>query len=96
MARIDWVNVISDKLLTKGLSLKSEYSVLSKHKVFINEMIRDILEENPHKRLQHIILSLSDYYEVEQLVELLDEQNRSILKKHYIEENNISMKSKKR
>jgi hypothetical protein len=64
MAMINWLDKISDKLLSKGLSLKSDYPILSKNKVFFNEMLRDLLEEYPDKRLQHIILSMSDYYEV--------------------------------
>lgn len=96
MAMINWLDKISEKLLSKGLSLKSDYSILSKNKIFFNEMLRDLLEEYPNKRLQHIILSMSDYYEVEQIYELLDEQNRTTLKKHYIEEDHIRMQLDKK
>lgn len=94
----NWVEILEEKLIKKGMSLKTDVSLLGKgnNRIFFNEIIRDILEEYPNKRLQHIILSLKDYYEVEDIYLLLDEQNKHRLMKDYEEEDNIKISLKRR
>jgi hypothetical protein len=89
--RIDWVTLVSDKLLSKGLSIKTDISILSKdeNKISFNTILRDLVEEFPNKRMQHILLSLRDHYDIIELFELLDEQNKFILEKHYFEEDGL-------
>lgn len=96
MAMVDWIKLIEDKWITKGLSLKTDKSVLNKHRIYINEMFRDLIEEYPHKRFHHMILSLKDHYDIEEIYELLDDHNKAILMKDLVEENNLKIpKSRK-
>lgn len=91
MAIVDWVKLIEDKWISRGLSLKTDKSVLLKHKVYVNEMFRDLLAEHPNKRFHHVILSLKDHYEIEELYELLDDHNKAILTRDMVEENNLKI-----
>jgi hypothetical protein len=93
MAIVNWVELIENKLLSKGMTLKTDISILSKNKIFFNEILRDLLEEYPNKRFQHIILSMKDHYEIEEIYELLDDQNISYLKRHIIEEDSLTIKN---
>ena len=96
MAIINWVNLIEEKLIEHGLTLKTDFSVLLKNKIVFNEILRDLVYEYPNKRFQHIILSMKDHYEIEEIYELLDEQNKSCLKRHVVEEDNMNIKKPKR
>jgi hypothetical protein len=96
MAMVDWVKLIEDRLIGKGLSLKTDKSILVKHKIYINEMFRDLLEEYNHKRFHHIILSLKDHYDIEEIYDLLDDHNRDTLRRDYIEENNLKIPTNKK
>ena len=95
---VNWIDVINEKLLTIGMSLKTDISILGKHKIEFNEIIRDLLDENPNSLLNNIIMSMKEYYEVEELYSILDEQNKSILLRHASEYYNIPLvkKSNKR
>jgi hypothetical protein len=96
MAMVDWIKLIEDKWITKGLSLKTDKSILNKHRIYINEMFRDLIEEYPTKRFHHMILSLKDHYDIEEIYDLLDDHNKAILMKDLVEENNLKIpKSKK-
>lgn len=96
MAMVDWIKLIEDKWITKGLSLKTDKSVLNKHRIYINEMFRDLIAEYPRKRFHHMILSLKDHYDIEEIYELLDDHNKAILMKDLVEENNLKIpKSRK-
>ena len=92
MAIVNWVELIENKLLSKGLTLKTDVTILAKNKIFFNEILRDLLEDYPNKRFQHIILSMKDHYEVEEIYDLLDDQNRAYLKRHIVEEDHLTIK----
>lgn len=96
MAIVNWIGLIEDRLLSRGLSLKTDITVLQKNKVYFNEALRDLIHEYPNKRFQHIILSMKDYHEVEDIYSILDEQNKATLKRHYIEEDKLTVTVKKR
>ena len=91
MARIDWVSLISDKLLSRGMSIKTDISILSKedNRNTFNELLRDLIHEYPNKRLQHILLSMKDHFDIIEIFNLLDQQNKYVLEKHYCEENGL-------
>lgn len=91
MALVDWISKIEEKLISGGLSLKSDKNTLLKNKAFFNKTLRDLLEENPNKRFHHIILSMKDHYEIEDIYDILDDHSKSILKKDYVEENGLKV-----
>lgn len=95
---VNWIDVINEKLLIIGVSLKTDISILGKHKIEFNEIIRDLLDDHPNSLLNNIIMSMKEYYEVEELYSILDEQNKSILLRHASEYYNIPLvkKSNKR
>lgn len=59
-------------------------------------MFRDILEEYTNKRFHHIILAIRDHYDIEEIYDLLDDHNRDILRKDYVEENNLKLPESKK
>lgn len=89
MALIDWISKIEEKLIEKGLSLKSDKNTLLKNKQFFNKSLRDLMAENPNKRFHHIILSMKDHYDIEDICDILDDHNKSLLRMDYMEENNL-------
>jgi hypothetical protein len=96
MAIIDWIEKIEKKLIVNALSLKSDKNTILKHKAFFNTILRDLLEENPNKRFHHIILSMKDHFDIEDIYDLLDDQNKSILRKDYIEENELKIPKRRK
>jgi uncharacterized protein YbcI len=74
------------------MSIKTDISILSKeeNRNEFNELLRDLVHEYPNKRLQHILLSLKDHFDIIELFNLLDEQNKFILEKHYCEEDGLT------
>jgi hypothetical protein len=93
MIVIDWKEEIDKRLILKGLSLSTSEQIMLKHKVFFNEIIRDLLICFPNKQLFNIIMSMREYYDIVFIAqEMLDEYNKLILKKQSSKEYNIPIK----
>lgn len=96
MAIINWVSIIEDKFISKGLSLKTDKNILMKNKSYVNELFRDLIHQYPHKRFHHMILSMKDHYEIEEIYDLLDEHNKNTLMRDLVEENNLKIPKSRR
>ena len=71
---INWIDVIQRQLLAYGLSLDSTEDVLSESRINFNKVLRDLHDKFPQKEVSHMLLAMSQHYEVEFLVSLLDEE----------------------
>lgn len=83
----NWIEIINERFLAYGMSLSSEESILTSKKIAFNQVLRDLRQAYPNKKLWHIILSMKDYYEIEFLVELLDDENRLGIRSEMVEDN---------
>ncbi len=93
----NWIEKINERFLAYGMSLSSDESVLNSKKVAFNQVLRDLKQEYPNKKLWHMILSMKDHYDIEFLVELLDEENRLDIRSEMVEDNgSILAKTRKR
>ena len=93
----NWIEVINERFLAYGMSLSSDESVLNSKKIEFNQVLRDLKQEYSTKKLWHMILSMKDYYEIEFLVELLDDENRLEIRSEMVADNgSILAKKRKR
>lgn len=93
----NWIKVINERFLAYGMSLSSDEAVVKSKKIEFNQVLRDLKQEYTTKKLWHIILSMKDYYEIEFLVELLDDENRLEIRSEMVADNgSILAKKRKR
>jgi hypothetical protein len=93
----NWIEVVDERFLAYGMSLSTEESVLASKSNEFNQVIRDLKQDYPNKKLWHMILSLKDHYEIEFLVNLLDEENRLQIRSEVASENGLILsKTRKR
>lgn len=93
----NWIEVINERFLAYGMSLSSDESVLNSKKIEFNQVLRDLKQEYSTKKLWHMILSMKDYYEIEFLVDLLDDENRLEIRSEMVADNgSILAKKRKR
>lgn len=92
----NWIDKINERFLAYGMSLSSDESILSSKKVAFNQVLRDLKQEYPNKKVWHIILSMKDYYEVEFLVELLDDEMRLEIRSEMIDDNGAIFSKKRK
>jgi hypothetical protein len=93
---LNWIETLNDRLLTYGLSLSTDESVLQSKKADFNSVLRDVHQMYPHKKVSHMILAMHQYYDVEFIVKLLDEELRMTVKSEQAEENSAFLVKKKR
>lgn len=91
-----WIEVINERFLAYGMSLSSDESVLTSEKIAFNQVLRDLLQEHPNKKLYHIILSMKDYYDIEFLVDLLDDEHRLTIRREMVSENELILTKKRK
>lgn len=97
MSVSNWIEKINERFLAYGMSLSSDESVLNSKKVAFNQVLRDLKQEYPNKKLCHMILSMKDHYDLKFLVELLDEENRLDIRSEMVQDNgSILAKTRKR
>jgi hypothetical protein len=93
----NWIEVINERFLAYGMSLSSDEDVVKSKKIEFNQVLRDLKQEYTTKKLWHMILSMKDYYEIEFLVELLDDENRLEIRSEMVADNgSILAKKRKR
>ena len=98
MAKIDWVKLVEERLLQKGMSLHTDFDILVKdnNKIFFNQILKDLVNEYPNEaRLHYIILSMRNYHDVEDIYGVLDEQNKHVIEIHASQEENMKRKKSK-
>lgn len=93
---INWIETLNDKLLSYGLSLSSEESVLTSRKADFNSVLRDVHQDFPYKKVSHMILAMHQYYDVEFIVGLLDDELRMTVKSEQADENSAFLGKKQR
>jgi hypothetical protein len=93
----NWIEIINERFLAYGMSLSSDEDILKSKKVAFNQVLRDLKQAYPMKKLWHIILSMKDHYEIEFLVDLLDDENRLEIRSEMVQDNgSILAKTRKR
>ena len=93
----NWIEVINERFLAYGMSLSSDEDVVKSKKIEFNQVLRDLKQEYTTKKLWHMILSMKDYYEIEFLVDLLDDENRLEIRSEMVADNgSILAKKRKR
>lgn len=93
----NWIEVTNERFLAYGMSLSSDEDVVKSKKIEFNQVLRDLKQEYTTKKLWHMILSMKDYYEIEFLVELLDDENRLEIRSEMVADNgSILAKKRKR
>ena len=93
----NWIDVINERFLAYGMSLSSDESILTSKKIAFNQVIRDLLQKYPHKKLWHLILAMRDHYEIEFLIDLLDDENRLEIRSEVAKDNGLILnKTRKR
>ena len=92
----NWIEIINERFLAYGMSLSSDESVLNSKKIEFNQVLRDLKQEYPTKKLWHMILSMKDYYEIEFLVDLLDDENRLEIRSEMVADNGSILAKKRR
>jgi hypothetical protein len=92
----NWIDVINERFLAYGMSLSSDESILTSKKIAFNQVLRDLKQKYPHKKLWHIILSMRDHYEIEFLIDLLDDENRLEIRSEVAEDNGLILAKKRK
>lgn len=93
----NFAEIINAKLMNSGVSLNMPEHKLKKSFVIFNDSLRQIFEENKSRdiRMYQIILSLSEYFDMDWLKEnLLDKNNLAQIESEMKEEFNIKSKKK--
>lgn len=93
---LNWIETLNDRLISYGLSLHTEENVLQSKKADFNSVLRDVHQLYPHKKVSHMILAIHQYYDVEFIVGLLDDELRMTVKSEQAEENSAILGKKKR
>ena len=93
---VNWITVLNDRLLFYGLSLSSEESILQSKKVDFNKVLRDLHQTFPHKKISHMILAMHEYYDIEFIVGLLDDELRMSVKSEQADDNSAMLKKGKK
>lgn len=92
----NWIEILNDRLLAYGLSLSSEESVLQSKRADFNSVLRDVHQNYPHKKITHMILAMHQYYDVEFIHGLLDEELKMTVKGEQYEENSALLGKKRK
>ena len=92
----NWVEVINERFLAYGMSLLSDESVMISKKIAFNQVLRDLKQTYPTKKLWHMLLAMRDHYAIEFLVELLDAENRLDIRSELANENGLLLTKKRK
>lgn len=92
---VNWIIVLNDQLLAYGLSLHTTEAILEARKVEFNQVLRDVHQKFPTKQISHMILAMEQYYAIEFVVSLLDEELLLTVKEEKARENSATLRSKK-
>lgn len=92
----NWIDVINERFIAYGMSLSSDESILTSKKIAFNQVLRDLKQTYQHKKLWHMILSMKDHYDIEFLIELLDDENRLEIRGEVAADNGLILKKRKR
>jgi hypothetical protein len=96
MISSNWIDVINERFLAYGMSLSSDESILNSKKIAFNQVLRDLKQKYPHKKLFHLILAMRDHYEIEFLKDLLDDENRLDIRSEVAQDNGLILAKKRK
>ena len=96
--RNDFIDQIHKKLLLEGISINMPEHKFKKVSDKFNEVLRQVYEDNKARKIemQHILISLSDYFDMAWLKEnVLDDENIALIQSEMEKEFNIKRKKRK-
>ena len=96
--RNDFLEQVHKKLLLNGISINMPEHKFKKVSDKFNEVLREVYNENRNRKIemQHILISLSDYFDMTWLKDnVLDDANINLIQSEMEKEFNIKKKKRK-